>query len=340
VHGKNGVLRIIAECLLLMMAALCSVGCAEERIIAVIDAGNSTKLHLRSVPSTEGASKGLYFSGTQVLCLSDPQAEWVTVAIGADTGFMHSAYLRTGKEAEHVESEQPVGIVRAAGTVNLRSGPSTGYEVIGRMRPDDSMMILGETQERWYYVDAGGPKGYVSGKLVDLIDENFGKHDTWKQAYAGNVKAFGREARYALIDLDGNSVPELAAKSESAYEQYRIVAYADGMAHVLLSINPLRYIQGSNRVLEISGRMDHYQDDVFELTDRGFGTVAEGEYFGYKSGWDEALGRYICQTYVWNGEEMSMEAYMRALDGVINLDTAKEPAYVYSYDEILALLEE
>ena len=338
-HEKKCVLHM-AVALLLMMAALCGAACAEEHNTAVIDAGNSTKLHLRSVPSTEGASKGLYFSGTKVVCLSDPQEEWVTVAVGADTGFMHSSYLRTGEAAKRVESEQPVGIVRATGTVNLRSGPSTGYEVLGTLRPDDSVMILGETQERWYYVDAGGLKGYVSGKLIDVIDENYGKHDTWQQAYAGNVKALGEDARYALIDLDGNDVPELAAYSESAYEQYRIVTYADGLAHVLLSINPLRYIEGGNRVLEISGRMDYYQDDIFALTDHGFKTIAEGEYSGYKDGWDEALGRYICQTYVWNGEEMSMEAYMRALDGVFDLDEARAPEYVYSYDEILAELEE
>ena len=80
-------------CALLLAAALCicaACALADDYGDAVIDAGNSNRLHLRAEPSTEAESLGLYFTGTEVECRSDPAKEWVEVKIGRVRGYMKS----------------------------------------------------------------------------------------------------------------------------------------------------------------------------------------------------------------------------------------------------------
>ena len=156
----------IAE-LLLVLCLMAGTALAEQT--AVIDAGNSTKLHLRAQASASAESLGLFFTGTTVNCLSQTNG-WIKVQVGADFGYMDSRYLRMN--GEYVASKQPQGWIVAKNGANMRSGPSTAYEQLKTLRYGEIVTILGETDEHWYYVNAGGWLGYVSTKLVSLENPN------------------------------------------------------------------------------------------------------------------------------------------------------------------------
>ena len=135
---------------------------------AVIDGGSADRVHLRELPSADAESLGLYFTGTQVLCASDPNDEWVFVGIGTQGGYMKSAYLRTSGS---VSSKQPRMTVNAKGWVNLREEPAQDAAVAGRLDNGDTVTLLGETSRHWCYVDAGTQLGYVMAEFLTQSDE-------------------------------------------------------------------------------------------------------------------------------------------------------------------------
>ena len=139
---------------------------------AVIDAGDAGKLHLRTEPTSDSASKGLYFTGTEVICKSDPNAEWVKVVVGAQAGYMKSEYLKTKQEVQPVRSIRPYGVVIVKDGANLRHGPTINDEKIVTMEYGEAFRVLGETDGHWYWVEYRDWKGYVRSDLIELRESD------------------------------------------------------------------------------------------------------------------------------------------------------------------------
>src|SRR5574341_58585 len=63
-------------------------------------------------------------------------------------------------------SGAPTGLVlEATTTLNVRSGPGTGYSIIGRIYPGAVYLIVGQ-QADWYQIDYNGQPGWVYGPYV------------------------------------------------------------------------------------------------------------------------------------------------------------------------------
>ena len=138
---------------------------------AVVDGRNADRVHLRERASTGANSLGLYFTGTKVLCESDPGKEWVKVTIGSQTGYMQSDYLYQGANPGSVKSKQPKASVTNKGTgswVNLRKEPSTGAAVASKLYHGDAVTVLGQTVTKWYYVKAGDLYGYIMSDYLSV----------------------------------------------------------------------------------------------------------------------------------------------------------------------------
>ncbi len=155
---------------LLAFAHLDAAGAADFGM-AVVDGKTSDRVHLRDRASTEGKSLGLFFTGTEVQCASDPNNAWVRVTIGKQSGYMKSDFLYWGNDQSAVLSKQPSATVvnpGGGGWVNLRGGPSLGAAAIGKLQGGDTVTVLGETFDHWYYVRAGSQNGYVVSDYLAL----------------------------------------------------------------------------------------------------------------------------------------------------------------------------
>lgn len=63
-------------------------------------------------------------------------------------------------------ASSPTGqTLEALRTLNVRTGPSTGYEILGTIRPGTSYAVLGQ-QGQWYRIDFNGQEGWVYGPLA------------------------------------------------------------------------------------------------------------------------------------------------------------------------------
>ena len=352
---------------LLLTAAMClcaACALADDYGTAVIDGGNSNRVHLREEPSTEADSLGLYFTGTQVECRSDPKQEWVKVQIGRERGYMKSKYLKRGEAADAVTPRFLRGTVTAKNYGRLRAGPSTEYQFLCKANHGAPVTIMGETAEHWYYVELGTETGFISSGLVYAGEEIYRQPATartsvptstpvpartsvpastpaWKTAYRNWIVKNGSEDyRYALLYVNRDSVPELAVDTGIEADGCRILTYDQGRISVLQTRRSgFTYIPRGGALCNSDGNMDFYYDDVYIIENGTWKRTAYGEYYGYKDGWSEEQGRYICQTYVFNGRQTTMEGYMQALKQAYPLSVAQQPVFTYSYAEILRALE-
>ena len=330
----------------IMMSLLTAGAAAAQGSTAVIDAGNSDRVHLRAGASKETASKGLYFTGTQVACDGTSGGEWTRVTIGTEKGYIFSAYLKTGDAADAVQSRQPGGIVVAPkGTVNFRKGPSADTERIGLLHDRDVVNVLGETAGGWYCVEADGKTGYVKNtylKLSDIPGSDVSRGNTWQKAYAAAIRD-GKNAgyTYCLIDVDGNDIPEMVVNTGFEAGGCQIYTYSDGQAHALQT-NRLyfTYLPGQNLLCNSEGNMGYYYDIISRIQEGKWETVASGEYDTTNGECDEERGRYICRNYIWNQKPVTREAYMAAFDAVYDEASAVEATGYVGYDAMMKILGE
>lgn len=165
--------KMISLILLSLWMACLSIGVAHGAGYgtAIVDGRDADRVHLRERPSAQAKSLGLYFTGTQALCESDPGEEWVNVTVGSQSGYMKSEFLYRGTDPGSVRSQQPEAAVenkKAGGWVNLRSEPSLGAAVAGKLYHGDAVTLLGETVDHWCYVKAGGVYGYVMADYLAI----------------------------------------------------------------------------------------------------------------------------------------------------------------------------
>ncbi len=82
------------------------------------------------------------------------------------------AMLFSGEADSTADTAEPdrIGTVVTGGSrLNLRSGGSTDYAVIGQLAPGDQLQVLGE-ENGWYEVLITEKRGYVCGKYLNVAE--------------------------------------------------------------------------------------------------------------------------------------------------------------------------
>ena len=345
---------------LLLAALLCLTACCaladDDWGKAVVDAPNG-KLHLREEPTTKSDSLGLYFTGTQVTCKSDPDAAWVEVKIGRERGYMKGEYLKTGSRAERVTPRFLAGTVECTNYARLRKGPSTEYEFICKINDGRNVTIMGETDEHWYYVKYGSEKGFIAKNLVytreEVIDDDETEddlepdwtpvvRDTWRTAYRAWLQQNGEGYfSYDLIYVNDDTVPELVVSTGAEAGGCQILTYGAAGLQVLQTRRlHFTYVNHGNLLCNSDGHMDSYYDDVYTIENGRWRCIANGVSWGYYGDYSEVLGRYLCMNYQWNGQKVSIAEFLNALSQVYPSQRAEEPEFQYNYAEIILLLKE
>lgn len=131
-------------------------------------------LILRSSPSYNGAAITSYPTGTVVTITGQSGAWYAVIAPDGRKGYMLGTYLTvqggsSGGSGTRVTSRNGL-------SVRLRSGPGTGYAVLGSYMPGTSATVL-SSANGWSKVQIGNQTGYMmsqyltSGQSVDPSQE-------------------------------------------------------------------------------------------------------------------------------------------------------------------------
>jgi cell wall-associated NlpC family hydrolase len=135
----------------------------------------ASALRLRSGPGTNTKTLD-YAYQDEVVVLLGQQGDWYQVSYNLQTGYMHKSYLRT---ATRENAELGYGRVTVS-SVNLRSGPGTGYSVLTRAQQNDRAYIIG-INKQWYKVIWNDKLCYIRSDYLDLTEipyENRGAERT------------------------------------------------------------------------------------------------------------------------------------------------------------------
>ena len=127
-----------------------------------------TGARLRMGPSTSFATLTTFSNGTKGK-ISGIYGDWYEVTINGKYGYMHKSVLSvssTNSVPLPKETMEAAGIV-TANSVCIRSGPSTGYSIIGYCDSGAKVKITGKTGN-WYAITVNNTKGYMCADYIKI----------------------------------------------------------------------------------------------------------------------------------------------------------------------------
>ena len=281
--------KLMAVLTIILLLACAGVASAQGNAYgtAYIDGGSSDRVHLRASASMQSASQGLFFTGTEVLCASALNQEWVAVTIGAQSGYIKGEYLRQSAVGAKQPSATVTGIA-ANSWVNLRQQPDRKAAVAGKLRRGDTALVLGETASHWDYVQVGDQRGYVLADYLAL-NESAAPGATAnpvasKDALAAYRAVLLNEAAFAPGEgMQSRSLSQVIGNFTDGSMQLSHIALLDldrdGVLEVVIREMVAGYEYGSVILDYQAGQVYGY-----ELGVRGFGELKADGSFSYSSG--------------------------------------------------------
>lgn len=119
---------------------------------------SSGPLNIRSGPSTGYSKIGSLATGSTVTILGTENG-WYKIKTASGTGYVSSAYVTLGAAKSTAPAASYVCVT--SGPLNIRSGPSTGYSIVGRLSTGSVVQVTGQTNG-WYKIS----QGYISSQYV------------------------------------------------------------------------------------------------------------------------------------------------------------------------------
>ena len=165
-------------------------------------------VNFRSGPSTSYSSIGKFKKGDKVEYLGE-SGSWVKVKYSNKTGYVYGSYV--GEDTSSITSAKYV----TATSLNVRSGPSTSYSVIGKLSNGSKVEVI-STSNGWSKIKYNNQTGYVSSQyLSNTISSSQPSTTTIKYVTATslNVRS-GPSTSYSVIGkLSNGSKVEVISTS-------------------------------------------------------------------------------------------------------------------------------
>jgi len=124
---------------------------------------NGTSVRMRSGPNTSSQILGVYNTGT-AMTITGSSGNWYAVTYNGQNGYVCKDYMTTSKPGNTPAQTATEGYIKG-NSVRLRSGPGTGYSILGNYNNGTPLTITG-TSGDWSAVTINGLKGFVNSAYV------------------------------------------------------------------------------------------------------------------------------------------------------------------------------
>ena len=121
---------------------------------------SANRVNFRSGPSTSYSVIGKLSNGDKVEVISTSNG-WSKIKYNGKTGYVSSQYLSSSAPESSTTTTKYVNTL----SLNVRSGPSTSYSVIGKLSNGDKVEVI-STSNGWSKIKYSGKTGYVSSKYL------------------------------------------------------------------------------------------------------------------------------------------------------------------------------
>ena len=156
-------------------------------------------LNVRSGPSTSNGVIGYLKKGDKIEITSSEQ-NWYKIKYGTKAGWVSKTYIKlNSSNSNSTDSPTTSGktLVATAG-LNVRSGGSTKYKIVGYIGKNKSVQMLGVASSGWYKVRlSDGTVGYASNKYLKESSAN-----------SSNNNSSSNENSNSTNNTDNNTVIE------------------------------------------------------------------------------------------------------------------------------------
>ena len=121
----------------------------------------ANRVNFRSGPSTSYSVIGKLSNGDKVEVISTSNG-WSKIKYNGKTGYVSSQYLSSSAAPESTTTTTKYVNTLS---LNVRSGPSTSYSVIGKVSEGDKVEVI-STSNGWSKIKYNGKTGYVSSQYL------------------------------------------------------------------------------------------------------------------------------------------------------------------------------
>ena len=132
---------------------------------------NTDGLNVRKGPSTSYESIGKIDKGTRVEVISESDG-WSKINYKNTTAYVATKYLdkKTTNTEDTTQQYKEIKVVNTDG-LNVRKGPSTSYESIGKIDKGTSVEVISES-DGWSKINYKNTTAYVATRYLDKISSN------------------------------------------------------------------------------------------------------------------------------------------------------------------------
>jgi len=131
-------------------------------------------LRVRAEASVAGEVLTKLSDGAQVELLSLVDGgEWYEIALENGSGYVSSEYVNVAEKDAAEAAKLPVEAapvylkITASPSLNVRTGPGTGYDKAGKLY-EGEVVTAGELQDGWYKL-TGDEEGYISAEFAEEV---------------------------------------------------------------------------------------------------------------------------------------------------------------------------
>lgn len=162
---------------------------------------DGSSLNLRSGPGTS-FRKVASIPANAVLNITGIENGWYKTSYNGNEGYVSSDYitLSSPSAAENTitkeDSTTRTGVLNTNGSsLNLRSGPGTGYNKVTSI-PASAVLTITSEESGWYKTSYNGKVGYVSADYITIVDSAATNTDLAAQVIAYAKQFMGRPYIY------------------------------------------------------------------------------------------------------------------------------------------------
>ena len=171
--NKNNKYTLVA---LSATSVICALGTSNIHADAKTGQVNVYSLNVRSGPSTSNSVIDGLKQGDKVEILSSKDG-WYNVKYGNRTGWVSGDYISIIESSTSEGNSSDISstgkmLISTVG-LNVRSGDSTSYKIIGYISKNEKVEMLGTSSSGWYKIKLGnGTIGYASNLYLKEVNDS------------------------------------------------------------------------------------------------------------------------------------------------------------------------
>lgn len=185
-------------------------------------ATTTTNLNVRTGPSTSYGIVTTLPKGTQVTTTGTTQNGWTQISLNGSLRWVASSYLAASSgTAATLPAPSPVtasGTMYATTTVNVRTGPSTGYAIVTTLERGQQIGVTGTSSNGWTEVVWQGATRWVSSQYLSSTQPS----TSIEVVPVGNNSTFVSSALVGSVGL-ANTVPSITGIVNTVETRWPVV---------------------------------------------------------------------------------------------------------------------